>query len=205
MQIQAELVFDEEGGIHGATRTLPATEESIGRLFVAAARRLTNEVASGTLTVVHTLQRIGGEVVLTDPKTAKSRRTLSVPAPVLASLREHRKRQLGERLAAGESWQDGGFVFCSEIGTPLDASAVTHRFQRQLAAAGLPRQRFHDLRHGAASYLLAAGVPLRVVQEVLGHSQLSTTADVYAHVLPELQQDAADRMGTLLEAMERTS
>jgi integrase len=144
------------------------------------------------------LQRIGGEVVLADPKTAKSRRTLAMPAPVLASLREHRRRQVAERLAVGEAWQDGGFVFASGIGTPLDASAVTHRFQRQLATAGLPRQRFHDLRHGCASYLLAAGVPLRVVQETLGHSQLSTTADVYAHVAPELQREAAERMGELL-------
>ena len=94
-------------------------------------------------------------------------------------------------------------MFCSAIGTPLDGSAVMHRFQRQLAAAGLPHQRFHDLRHGAASYSLAAGVPLRVVQKMLGHSQISTTADIYAHVLPELQRDAADRMGNLLSEMDR--
>jgi predicted NBD/HSP70 family sugar kinase len=75
---------------------------------------------------------------------------------------------------------------------------------RQLAAAGLPRVTFHSLRHAAASYLLAAGVPMRVVQEVLGHSQLSTTADIYSHVLPELQADAAARMGTLLDAIGAT-
>jgi integrase len=75
-------------------------------------------------------------------------------------------------------------VFASPIGTPLDASAVTHRFHRQLAAAGLPRQRFHDLRHACASYLLASNVPMKVVQEILGHSQLSTTADIYSHVAP---------------------
>jgi integrase len=157
------------------------------------------DLDSATLVVNHTLQRIGGRAVLADPKTAKSRRTLAVPAPVLASLREQRTRQLTERLAAGDAWVDGDYVFCSAIGTALDASAVTHRFQRQLAAAGLPRQRFHDLRHGCASYLLAAGVPLKVVQEVLGHSQLSTTADVYAHVAPKLQREAAARLGAILE------
>ena len=158
---------------------------------------------NGTVTIAHTLQRLDGKTVLAEPKTAESRRTWPLPAPVLASLREHRKSQLVERLAAGEHWQDQDFVFCSAIGTPLDGSAVMHRFQRQLAAAGLPHQRFHDLRHGAASYSLAAGVPLRVVQKMLGHSQISTTADIYAHVLPELQRDAADRMGNLLSEMDR--
>jgi integrase len=102
-------------------------------------------------------------------------------------------------------------------GSPIDAAAAQLGISesrarnlaidayRQLAAAGLPRVTFHSLRHAAASYLLAAGVPMRVVQEVLGHSQLSTTSDVYSHVLPELQRDAAERMGTLLEAMERSS
>lgn len=168
------------------------------------------DLEAGSIEVKHTLQRIAGKVELCDPKTAKSRRSLSVPAPVLASLREQRRRQVAERLAAGDAWQGPdlsdpagiGYVFATPIGTPLDGSNVLHKFQRQLAAAGLPRQRFHDLRHGCASYLLAAGVPLRIVQEVLGHSQLSTTADIYAHVSPELQREAAERMGSLLSSIE---
>jgi len=160
------------------------------------------DLDAGSVRVTHTLQRLHGAApVLAEPKTLKSRRSLSLPAPVLTALREHRKRQLAERLVAGEAWQDGEFVFCSAIGTPLESHAVTHRLVRQLAAAGLPRVTFHSLRHAAASYLLSAGVPLRVVQEVLGHSQLSTTADIYAHVAPELQRDAAERMGTLLDAI----
>jgi integrase len=163
------------------------------------------DLDAGTLTVVHTLQRLPDKTpVLAEPKTAKSRRSLSLPAPVLAELREHRKRQVAARLLVGDAWQDGGeggYLFCSPVGTPLESHAVTHRLVRQLAAAGLPRVTFHSLRHAAASYLLAAGVPLRVVQEILGHSQLATTADIYSHVLPELQADAAARMGTLLEAI----
>jgi len=156
------------------------------------------DLEAGTLSVRHTLQRLGSEVELVGPKTEKSRRTLAMPGPVVASLREHRRGQLEERIAAGPAWQDGDFVFASPIGTPLDASAVTRRYQRTLKAAGLPRQRFHDTRHACATFLLVQGVPMRVVQEILGHSRLSTTADVYSHVLPTLRRDAADRMGILL-------
>jgi integrase len=154
---------------------------------------------AGALTVRHALQRLGGRVELVEPKTEKSRRTLAMPGPVVAALREHRRRQLEERIVAGPAWQDLDFVFASPIGTPLDGSAVTRRYQRTLKAAGLPRQRFHDTRHACASFLLAQGVPLRVVQEVLGHSRISTTADIYSHVLPTLQREAADRMAELLD------
>ncbi len=156
------------------------------------------DLEGGALTVRHTLQKMRGKTELVEPKTVKSRRTLSMPAPVLTSLRDHRRRQVEERLAIGEDWQDLDFVFASAIGTPQDGSAVRHRFQRTLLKAGLPRQRFHDTRHACASFLLAQGVPLRVVQEILGHSRISTTADIYSHVLPTLQKDAADRMGELL-------
>jgi integrase len=193
------------GSVQGQDRTLYQLTLGLGlrRGETLGLRWRDVDFENGTVTIAHTLQRLDGKTVLAEPKTAKSRRTWPLPGPVLASLREHRKSQLVERLAAGEHWQDQDFVFCSAIGTPLDGSAVMHRFQRQLTAAGLPHQRFHDLRHGAASYLLAAGVPLRVVQEMLGHSQISTTADIYAHVLPELQRDAAERMGDLLSGMDR--
>lgn len=75
---------------------------------------------------------------------------------------------------------------------------MAQRFQRLLRAAGLPPQRFHDLRHGAASFMLAAGVPLKVVQEVLGHANIAITADTYAHVMPELQREATESVGRLL-------
>ncbi|MDA0797400.1 MAG: tyrosine-type recombinase/integrase [Chloroflexi bacterium] len=81
---------------------------------------------------------------------------------------------------------------------PLPRPSVTHRFQRVLADAGIPRHRFHDLRHTCATLLLAQGVALRVVMETLGHSQMSTTADIYAHVLPVLMADAVDKMDAAL-------
>ena len=95
----------------------------------------------------------------------------------------------------GDDWN---LVFARPDGHPLNTSVVTHRFQRVLAEAGLPRKRFHDLRHGAATYLLAKGVPMKVVQDVLGHTQLSTTADIYTHVMPELQRDASEKVAEVL-------
>jgi integrase len=89
-------------------------------------------------------------------------------------------------------------VFTTGDGTPLSRMSVTHRFQRVLADSGIAKHRFHDLRHTCATLLLAQGVALRVVMETLGHSQMSTTADIYTHVLPVLMADAADKMNAVL-------
>lgn len=86
----------------------------------------------------------------------------------------------------------------TEAGQPLSGAVVTHRFQSILAKEGLPRQRFHDLRHAAASFMLAQGVPMRVVMDVLGHSEIAVTANLYSHVMPELQREATNKTATLL-------
>ena len=150
------------------------------------------QLDAGTARVRHTLQRLSGRSVeLAEPKTDRSRRTLTLPASVVAMLSEHRSRQKKERLRAGVRWRGAerpddpaGYVFTTSIGV--------------LAAAGLPRMLFHDLRHGAASLLLAQGVSPRVIQDMLGHSTITTTMSVYAHVIPELQRDAAARMDAIL-------
>ena len=116
----------------------------------------------------------------------------------MAALKTQRTRQLQDRLLAGSRWQDGGFVFASTIGTPLEPSNLTHRFQKLLAEAGLPRQRFHDLRHCAASLLLAGNVAPRTIMGILGHSQISLTMNTYAHLSPALERDAADALDAVL-------
>ena len=153
-----------------------------------------------TLAVRHTLQRYNGEYHLDDPKTERSRRTISLPAPLVDSLRRHRVQQNEERLRVGSLWAGNrwGLVFCNELGEPLDGIAVTRAFQRKLADLSLPAQRFHDLRHAAATFLIAQGVQLRVVMEILGHSTIATTADTYGHVMPELQRDATERTSAML-------
>ena len=103
---------------------------------------------------------------------------LRLGADVATVLREHRLRQLEERLAAGSRCQDGDFVFASSIGSPLDSRNVTHALQAALIRAGLPRQRFRDLRHAYATLMLEDGEELAVISRSLGHANLSTTADV---------------------------
>lgn len=176
------------------------------------------DVDAGTLTVRTTLQQLprdlrpdggrrGTRYALAEPKTARSRRTVILPGVVVAALREHRRRQRVERLVAGHRWrgEDWRLVFTTTIGTPLDSRNVTTGFQRVLAREGLPRQRFHDLRHACATLLLAQGVDPRTIMETLGHSTIGMTMNVYAHVLPALQRDAADRMDALLRPLSGAS
>ena len=158
---------------------------------------------SGTLTVQRTLQRIDGAYRFLEPKTRGSRRTIALPQPVAASLRERHASQLAERLRVGAAWQGsqwGDLVFSDEAGGPLAGFHVTRRFRVLLRLAGLPPMRYHDLRHGAASLMAAQGVTPRVAMEILGHAQISTTMNIYTHVAPELQRDAAERMAASLWA-----
>ena len=156
------------------------------------------ELERGRLMVRYGLQRIEGNFRLVEPKTRLSRRAIDLPPTVVASLRAHRRRQLEEELASTDWRNEWGLVFTTDRGRPLDASSVTHRFQKALERAGLRRQRFHDLRHACASLLLAQGVPARVVMELLGHSQITLTLNTYSHVMPSLRREAADRMEDLL-------
>jgi len=157
------------------------------------------DLDAGTLTVKKTLQRIGGEFVLVEPKTVRSRRTIALPSAAVDALRTHRARQMEERLMAGSLWRDEwGLVFTTAKGRPLQGTNVTRTFQQLLTRAGLRRQRFHDLRHSCASLLLAQGVHPRVVMETLGHSQIGLTMNTYSHVLPPLQREAARRMDEVL-------
>ncbi len=158
------------------------------------------DLAAGTLRVRHSMQRVDGTLTFVDPKTERSRRTIVLPVSIVAALKAHKVRQLEQRLLAGARWQDWGLVFPSTIGTPLDGSNVTHRLRKHLERAGLPRQRFHDLRHCCASLLLAQHVPPRIVMEILGHSQIALTMDTYSHVMPTMQREAADLMDGILAA-----
>jgi integrase len=120
-------------------------------------------------------------------------------------LKAHRQRQLRQRMKAGKDWRDGGFVFAvarrgagRQLGTPLHPRNVLRTLHELLRAADLPRVRFHDLRHSAASLLLASGVQLAEVSKLLGHSELRLTSDVYGHLQRETAARAAERMDAVL-------
>jgi integrase len=155
------------------------------------------DLEAGILRVAVQLQRIGGQNVVSEPKSQKSRRTLLLPEPVLEALRQHRAQQVIEQLQA-RVWLSPELVFTGIHGEPLEGTQVTKRFQVHLEAAGLPRLRFHDLRHSCASALLAAGVPMKMVSDILGHSTVSLTLNTYQKALPTLQQEAAEAMTRIL-------
>jgi integrase len=154
------------------------------------------DLDAGMLTVNRALDRVTRQ--LGEPKTDRARRTIALPSSVVAALLDHRRRQRVEMLAAGLGWDEERHVFLTPKGTPLDSRNVTHALQARLVAAGLPRQRFHDLRHACATLLLEQGEELAVVSRVLGHADLSTTADVYAHLTRGMLGRAAARMDAVL-------
>lgn len=149
----------------------------------------------GVLRVRATVQRLGKGVGLVtgSPKTARSRRTLPLPRVLVDALREHRRAQELEREEAS-SWHDSGLVFTTSKGTMIEPRNLNRFLDEAIARAGLRRIRFHDLRHTCASLLLAQGVSPRVVMEVLGHSQMSMTTDLYGHVMPSSLRSAADAL-----------
>jgi integrase len=133
------------------------------------------------------------------PKTPQSRRRIGLSSTALEALRAHRTRQLEERLAAGTAWRDEDLVFCTPFGGALCGNHLSGRdFQALLRRAGVPRIRFHDLRHTCATLLLRRGIHPKVVSELLGHSTVTMTLDRYSHVLPDMQQAAMEAMDGIL-------
>ena len=152
------------------------------------------------LSILRALQRLDGGVQLVEPKSERSRRQLPLSGVVMQALVRHRATQNRERLVAGSRWASTDFVFTSTIGTPLDAANVRKDFHRILEKAELPRMRVHDLRHSFATLLLALGEHPKVVQEMLGHSQVSLTLDTYSHLIPSLglKERAVERLDSVL-------
>jgi integrase len=159
------------------------------------------DLDGATLSIRRTLHRRGGVFEFGEVKTRASRRTLALPDDLVAELRAHHDRQRWERGRAGALWESdawGDLVFATEVGGPLAGYAATKRFQRLLAVAGVRHVRFHDLRHGTATYLLSQGVDLKTVSTILGHAQIHITANLYAHVQHDLKREAAARLGAVV-------
>lgn len=131
-------------------------------------------------------------LILRDLKTKRSRRTLHLTPALDGLLRAHRARQAKEKLAAGPGWAEWNLVFTTKKGTPIDPDNFAHYFHRLCSEAGLGHWTPHELRHSAASIMLAQGTPLWVVSEVLGHASVAITKDVYGHLIGDEKQEATE-------------
>jgi integrase len=156
------------------------------------------DLEAGTLQVRRTLSEPRGGYIFEAPKSGKGR-NIRPTQSATAALKEHRKRQLEERMGLEIFWQDHGLVFPSGVGTPLSGGNLNHAFKALLGRAGLSSMiRFHDLRHTCATLLLRQGVNPKFVQELLGHRDVSLTLNVYSHVLPDMGDVSAGAMDEAL-------
>jgi integrase len=137
-------------------------------------------------------------LVFGEPKTAKGRRTVPLPPQTVAALREYRRGQIAERLLVGPDHIDRDLVFAEPDGSPMHPDKFRKRFEVRIARSGLPRVRFHDLRHTYATLALQAGVHPKIVAEVLGHANISITLDTYSHASPAMQESAAATVARLV-------
>jgi integrase len=195
----AEMVTDEDGSskpvdpLHALWVTMTSTGLRIGEALGLKWDDVNLE--DRTLAVRRAIQRQPKKgLVFVEPKTAKARRRVKLTVTATEALRRHRTRQLSHRLQLGGLWEDRNMVFASEFGTPLDPMNAYHRFQKALVRAGLDHIRLHDLRHTAATLMLIADVHPKVVQETLGHSNITLTLATYSHVLPSIQSESADKL-----------
>ena len=152
------------------------------------------DMEKGTVAITETRVSVNYKVVESDPKTSHGRRRIALDPETVQVLREWRKRQLEERMAWGPAWQETGYVFTREDGTPWHPDRILKIFKRLVSETGLPPIPPHGLRHTSASLALANGVPLKVVQERLGHSSIAITGDIYSHVTEGMDRDAAAKI-----------
>ncbi len=162
--------------------------------------------ATGKLQVRRILSRVPTDTpgqkhryVEAEPKTQKSRRSIEIAPFALAVLREHRMRQLEAKLKAGQLWEEHDYLFCTSLGRHLNPNHVVDELKKLLKRAGLPNIRFHDLRHSVASLMFAMEIHPKIVQELLGHSTISITMDIYSHMLPGMQQEAVKKLDQALK------
>ncbi len=149
------------------------------------------DLGEGTASIQQTFYRLGREQIFKAPKTDSGHRIVTLPRVLVEELSRLREQQEQHRQVFGSAYEDHGLVFCQPDGKPLHAHNITQRDLRQvLRRAGLPRLRFHDLRHCHASLLLKLGVHPKIVQERLGHSSPAFTLHVYSHLLPGMQEEA---------------
>lgn len=172
---------------------------------VLALRWRNVDLESGVIAIVESAEQVGQQVRYKEPKSGRAR-TVSVSSTVLAELKRHRAAQAEEQLKLGLRPEDNSFVVAQIDGNPLKPMSLTHEWVRLLAKkTTLPRIRFHDLRHSHATQLLAAGVHPKIASERLGHSTVGITLDLYSHVMPGMQANAAEQVDAAIKAAKKRS
>jgi integrase len=163
------------------------------------------DLKTGVVTVRWQIVQLGSETAEGQPKSDAGERHVSLDRETVRELKAHKRRQNADRLAAGEAWVETGFVFTTPTGEALFPGDVTKEFERLAMAAGLPPVRLHDLRHGAATILLAAGYEMKVVQDTLGLSSITIAADTYTSVLPDLACQSAEGAAAIIHNARKTT
>lgn len=146
------------------------------------------------LRVLHTVDYIPGYgYIENEPKTQAGKRTIDLPEFFIDMLKHHQAKQVERRLKVGEAWENRDLVFPDLTGGYLNPIHVLRMFKKILERAGLPHMPFHDLRHSAATILISMGIHPKVIQELLGHSDISITLGIYGHLFPSMQQDVVEK------------
>jgi integrase len=195
---QARRLLNAAQGTRHAVLLQLAVTTGLRQGEILALRWSDIDFESGCLMVQRQLQRVSGRgLVFSEPKTAAGRRKVVLGPAMMAALKGQQEL-VRDRSCRRGRWQENDLVFPSTMGTPQDPRNVLAAFKGILVQAGLPDIRFHDLRHTAASLMLQQGIHPKVVQERLGHSKINITLDIYSHVLPSLQNEAAAKMDSLI-------
>jgi integrase len=194
-QLRGFLEHVREDDLYAAWLLVTTTGMRRGEL--AGLRWVDVDLDAGRLSVRQPRVVVANVPQPSEPKTARGR-SLAVDPVTVAALRRHRARQHEHRLQVGARYQDSGLVFTWPDGSPIHPLRFSRWFEQHARRAGLPRIRLHDLRHSYASAALAAGVPAKVISERLGHATIAVTMDIYSHVLPGLDREAADSVARLI-------
>jgi integrase len=180
---------------------LLAVTTGMRRGEVLALRWCDVDLERATLSITQTLEKTRkGGLRFKQPKTKKSRRNISLPSLTVDILRKHRAEQAEIYLGLGVGWNEQGLVCMKNAGEPINPNTLTSGFANFVKQVEIPKVRFHDLRHTHATQLLKEGVHPKVAQERLGHANIAVTLDLYSHVMPGMQEDAALRVDTALRA-----
>jgi integrase len=179
--------------LHGPTLLALATGMRRGELLALTWSNV--DLVEARITVCQSLQQTNAGLSVKEPKSRRGRQ-VALPAFAVEALRAHKVRQAEERLVAGPLWVDNGLVFPKQDGRFWEPDSFTSTFARAIHKAGLPHLNFHALRHSHATLLLKQGINPKIVSERLGHTKVGITLDIYSHVLPGMQEEAAQRIDT---------